>query len=459
MKTNICIGLLLLLTACGDDVTASSDGSTSDPSPTSGPATSSPTFPDTTGGTVAPDTTTETTGGEPGTSTSEGDTEEPSDWPDPKPPLPCPDESNCAADRDGDDFPYQCDNAPEHANPDQGDMDFDSIGDIVDLCPTVQSLHNSFDSDRDGIGTECDRCPRPASNYLAAGGGNLDPAFTFRAMPDQGDADGDGIGDACDNCVQTPNCLGYGEGLVHELGIQLDIEDPDCQADIDGDYIGNACEGTMGPGAAGPVGFGPDDDFDQDGLANSVDGCVRLPVSSGRTQHLDSDADGLGDRCDNCPFTANPDQADDDSDAVGDACEAPGCLTRANPRRMGFFDESAGGMCCTTVHDGSPMFDPDGNPLAVTDLPAQPTGVLTLPPGCSGEANPVTLDDVANDDDLWDYLCLMPQWDQDYDGIPDACDLCPFAFDPTNAPFVDSNGMTWPNDGAYCNGDYHCSAD
>jgi hypothetical protein len=37
---------------------------------------------------------------------------------------------------------------------------------------------------------------------------------------------------------------------------------------------------------------------------------------------LDPDGDGLVDGCDNCPITANPDQADGDSDGVGDACVA-----------------------------------------------------------------------------------------------------------------------------------------
>jgi hypothetical protein len=35
----------------------------------------------------------------------------------------------------------------------------------------------------------------------------------------------------------------------------------------------------------------------------------------------DTDADGVADTADNCPFVANPDQFDTDSDGVGDACE------------------------------------------------------------------------------------------------------------------------------------------
>jgi thrombospondin 1 len=34
----------------------------------------------------------------------------------------------------------------------------------------------------------------------------------------------------------------------------------------------------------------------------------------------DSDRDGVGDRCDNCPFDDNPLQTDTDDNGEGDAC-------------------------------------------------------------------------------------------------------------------------------------------
>ncbi len=43
----------------------------------------------------------------------------------------------------------------------------------------------------------------------------------------------------------------------------------------------------------------------------------------------DTDGDGVGDACDNCPSVSNADQADSDGDGVGDACDA--CPNDPNP--------------------------------------------------------------------------------------------------------------------------------
>jgi hypothetical protein len=472
------------LVGCPDDAPPIAEGSSSSTGdgPTDGPA------PTTTG---EPTSDSADTTGDPSTSGADETTGAP-----PLPPIPCPDEWVCQEDRDGDEVPLSCDNAPQHHNPEQGDVDFDSWGDVVDLCPTVQSLANTADSDDDGVGNDCDVCLRSPNQQQ--GDVVLPAALAIRNMPYQGDVDRDGLGDACDNCPTVPNCLGYGDGpglTPWQPGLPIDLEDVACQLDTDLDGVGDACEGTTGPDAAGPAGLDVTDDFDQDGLTNAVDLCPRLPVEhdacasvaecpfggagascdEGVCNHLDPDGDGVGSECDTCPFVANPGQVidgmmqddDEDGDFVGDACEHPSCVPRRNPRTLAFYDVAVGGLCCATRYQGQPLMDPDGVPLDPRTLPVSDPGLLVLPPGCEealanagvGEATALQPVDVGGVDELWPYLCLLPPWDQDFDGLPDECDLCPFAYDPTNAPYVDDDGMEWPNDGAYCNGDYHCAAD
>ncbi len=58
-------------------------------------------------------------------------------------------------------------------------------------------------------------------------------------------------------------------------------------------------------------------DTDQDGVEDAIDNC---PTTANADQ-ADFDADGVGDVCDNCPTIANADQADGNGNGVGDACE------------------------------------------------------------------------------------------------------------------------------------------
>lgn len=74
-------------------------------------------------------------------------------------------------DTDGDGIPDENDNCPETYNPDQADMDGDTIGDVCDP-----------DRDGDGIANDTDNCP-DVSN------------------PDQLDSNGDGTGDACESPI------------------------------------------------------------------------------------------------------------------------------------------------------------------------------------------------------------------------------------------------------------------
>jgi hypothetical protein len=450
--------------------------------------------------------------------------------------------SSAELDPDCDGVGIACDNAPAQPNPDQLDQDADGFGDVADLCPLTPDMVNTGDSDRDGIGNNCDTCRQPVDQY------NLDMAMVsdarmwVRNVPFQGDLDQDGIGDVCDNCVTVANCV--------------DEDSEACQTDANSDMIGDACVDVEElEEAAGPIGFGALDDFDQDGIINSEDWCPRQPVGQAdgevvtdcaadidcnasssmgivcaptpandgarHCNHKDFDGDHVGDACDTCPYKPNPMQVtdvgmqidDEDGDFVGAECETnSACNITSDPPPFAFMEASFSGMCCTTTYPGDGVYvqtmqgqwaceglcDPDGFPITRDcedeadpdqDVPdgikcrrlppviAALPGVVELPPGCDGaleaaelcapspannfscgELPPeeinhrLTLADIGDEELLWSKMCTLPQWDQDFDGLGDACDLCPFAFDPYNEPYVDDQGYLWPDAGAACSG-------
>lgn len=439
----------------------------------------------------------------------------------------------CAEDKDRDDVHIDDDNAPHVYNPSQMDQDVDGLGDAVDLCPIVASdPQNTADSDKDGIGNACDRCGETLAAYNASAEDLALPAsMRVRNVPITSDADADGVGDACDNCVVVANCGDWGSDNPHQLGTETPDLGPQCQRDDDQDMVGDACQGmTVTAHAAGPIALGPTDDFDQDGVRNEVDGCPRLPLSQtlecsaaqpcpdgracaidgdaehGICDHVDTDQDSVGDRCDTCSVSANPMQVidgegqadDEDGDFVGAACEtAADCTQRPDPLRIAYRAVAVEGLCCNVqlvVDDdgwlrpahqdlspeaGEVLLDPDGVPLRLDCSPqqeenhecralppviAQRPGLVELPPGCEealAEAGMTASDNRqlglgfhGDVQDVHAHACLLPQLDSDFDGLGDACDLCPFSFDPGNARHIDGDGTLYPDLGAMCNGEY-----
>lgn len=110
----------------------------------------------------------------------------------------------------------------------------------------------------------------------------------------------------------------------------------------------------------------PNGDIDGDGVLNGVDNCPntanpdQADVDKNGVGDVcqDTDADGIIDIKDNCPTTANPDQADADKNGVGDVCQdtdkdgimddVDNCLTTANPDQADGNKDGVGDVCDTS---------------------------------------------------------------------------------------------------------------
>jgi hypothetical protein len=370
------------------------------------------------------------------------------------------------SDRDG--LGDACDNCPNLANPDQTDTDGDGVGDACDNCLRIANPDQA-DSDGDGIGDACDSCPT-ASNpdqRDSDGDGYADACDVCPAIAstDQADADGDGIGNACDNCVSVRN--------------------PD-QANTDGDRLGDACDADNDNDGILDDGDSSGSEFDHPCRTGETSGCDdNCPLIANPDQR-DTDRDGWGDACDNCPTVANAPshwiknrmQADVDHDGVGDDCDNcvwtpnprydlgdPANYTHANGRLFrtttgGQLDDDANGLgnACDADYNGDGLVnaadqasvEPDyGKDLsddtcnsfattkcAVLDqegkgktVPAEaltfliyPEKCPTCPLECVGDSCDDDGDGVANRNDNCLQVANPSQCDTDHDGYGNACD-------------------------------------
>ncbi len=164
------------------------------------------------------------------------------------------------------------------------------------------------------------------------------------ASPDLTDEDCDLIPDGCEtnlapadlDCDGTDDCLEPGEVDTKDLDCNLiydACENPEpTGTDTDGDGKGNPCDNC-------PFLANDDQaDSDFDGTGNVCDNC---PDDPNDQENFDSDT--VGNACDNCPDEANDDQTDSDNDDLGDACD--NCPYVANANQADADEDDVGNAC------------------------------------------------------------------------------------------------------------------
>ncbi|MEO8591359.1 MAG: thrombospondin type 3 repeat-containing protein [Flavobacteriales bacterium] len=181
------------------------------------------------------------------------------------------------------------------------------------------------------------------------------------------------------------------------------------------------------------------------GWATGNSGDLQLNVTV-----ADTDGDGLGDACDNCPAIANFNQLDNESDGLGDVCDPDddndgvldgpdNCDLVANAGQQDTDGDGLGDACDGDT-DGDTVLDVEDNCPTVSNLDQLNTDADSQGDACDVDDdndgildvddNCPTVPNVAQLDPDLDGLGNACDPDDDNDGVLDGADNCPVVFNP-----------------------------
>ena len=314
---------------------------------------------------------------------------------------------SCQSDSDGDGVCDKDDNCPNTANPDQADDNNNGIGDLCDVttCLEVSAPWTSLDIG--AVGAAGNACYVAANNTYEVSGSGRDIwgssdefYFVYQSLRGNGeiiaqvqdmeetnqwakagvmmrntaDADSEFV-----LMALSPNPNGRGVGYaLQNRNISRESLDPNNNSigpvPVGGfpHYVRLVREGDTFSGYASKengnwellgtrtiamnqeILVGLAVTSHNDGVLNkTVFGNVSLNFDEISCE-LDSDGDGVCDKDDNCPNTANPDQADENNNGIGDLCDVTTCLQVSAPwTSLDIGDVAAVGDACYVAANGT----------------------------------------------------------------------------------------------------------